>query len=435
MKFKITLAYVQANNAAQQTRISTSNMSAEKSFAKSMSKLKMPNSIKVSSDSRITSKEAFEVAKMVMPTTVSEQDRGNMIMTVAPITDKCWIAVVSETVDVGKITQRSVAYNSKTFSIEAGNNTFEAPPKFFSKVLRVHWLAPRLDLELVNKMIIGDHKDLIDYSICTHEHYRDESMSHVENGVYRVRIRYLATKDDLVRRVLLGKRQIGADRVLVLMAGEPPVCFFCQQTGHFKVNCPRMKMQCSKCNKIGHVAETCSFANRVSYDDVDKERVDQVDEEQSSVESALTNLSQNIAETTIVQQTLVQKKKTTSSPKLVRSTLHSDNTIYHPRTYTQKRAAETSSNESSPAGYGNKQVKKKSANEENSEQFDAQDLSKSYVSYTDDDTCENNSECMSESENEKSIVVSNHDMRDDNLIDVSTLIKEVHNERNMEKNN
>lgn len=51
---------------------------------------------------------------------------------------------------------------------------------------------------------------------------------------------------------------------------EEPVCYVCNERGHFARNCPsqsesRQNMSCYNCNKSGHISRNCPDAIKTCY--------------------------------------------------------------------------------------------------------------------------------------------------------------------------
>ena len=104
------------------------------------------------------------------------------------------------------------------------------------------------------------------------EFLNEESMKHIANGNYRVKIRFLASKKDEVK-IKVGKHNLG-NRVstLVTRLGEKPKCMLCSAEDHLRKDCPKRKLKCDYCNKTGHKADECNLAKRLDKsNDIDEE--------------------------------------------------------------------------------------------------------------------------------------------------------------------
>ena len=62
---------------------------------------------------------------------------------------------------------------------------------------------------------------------------------------------------------LKGIKSINNIRFLITVVGEKTPCFLCNDLGHWKKDCPKLKIKCEKCNKIGHTEDECSDAKKL----------------------------------------------------------------------------------------------------------------------------------------------------------------------------
>lgn len=152
--------------------------------------------------------------------------------------------------------------------------------KLFNISFRVQWLPHHFEINKVKTFFQRISAQTIEVK---EEYCKEERMKNVRNGNFIVKLGF-KTKEQVDAygddsQIL----EIDGNKCLVSRLGVPPKCLLCKSTEHLKRNCPLAKIKCSKCNKIGHKEEACSFSKIVNScetllnlpdEDQDKETVE-----------------------------------------------------------------------------------------------------------------------------------------------------------------
>ena len=161
-----------------------------------------------------------------------------------------------------------------------------------TKVIRLHGLPLDFNGNLLQDWV-KSYPGLrwIGFSL---EHFREEDMRHIHNGVLRIKVAIVdeSTALNSIAKIQ-GKKTviIGPHKVsfFVNVAGEQVKCYNCQQLGHIRAKCPKNTIKCFKCNRSGHLADECrsnTFAGKLAQsienavneaDEVEEEGMDSGD--------------------------------------------------------------------------------------------------------------------------------------------------------------
>ena len=181
-----------------------------------------------------------------------------------------WIIYFKQDYDCSIFVGNKVKVVENELCIESALNELDP---YIYQTYRLHWLfeLSNAEIEKIKDYFrkLNKYIEVIDVKP---EFLNEESMKHIANGNYRVKIRFLASKKDEVK-IKVGKHNLG-NRVstLVTRLGEKPKCLLCSAEDHLRKDCPKRKLKCDYCNKTGHKADECSLAKRLDKsNDIDEE--------------------------------------------------------------------------------------------------------------------------------------------------------------------
>ena len=145
---------------------------------------KFKNSIKIhiDSDEIATSKQIFTSIKAKFGENISRE-----IKNLAQYgSSKTWVVGFNEGVSIENIINKEIEINEKKVEIQNANHVERKVT--ITAVLRVLWLPNNMTEYQVKKHI----KEMVDCEFLNveKERYRDEEMSHIENGVFKAKINY-----------------------------------------------------------------------------------------------------------------------------------------------------------------------------------------------------------------------------------------------------
>jgi len=139
-----------------------------------------------------------------------------------------------------------------------------------------------------------------------------ECMRHVTSGVYRCRVKCPTDQiQNLIARVVGNNKEFREFGVEVEMVGLARRCYGCGGP-HLIRDCPLRGQKCSKCGKVGHSNEECTFARATApnpYDNLDREQPisTETDNRQTITEAAFPTISESASTSTPIQ--LNQRKQ------------------------------------------------------------------------------------------------------------------------------
>ena len=76
-------------------------------------------------------------------------------------------------------------------------------------------------------------------------------MSHIENGVIRVKVEYPIEDNDYII-CTIGRVEIASLDALIQLNGHPSRCRHCDSFNHPAKECPKLNLKCTKCNGKDH---------------------------------------------------------------------------------------------------------------------------------------------------------------------------------------
>lgn len=124
---------------------------------------------------------------------------------------------------------------------------------------RVSWLPPGFSTDRIRRKFFSNeiNEIKIEPEFCI-----EEPIKHIMNGNFRIKIRVKKDNANLFDH-LTGLNTIEGFKCLISRLGAPPVCLNCNEKGHVKRDCPRLKLLCTECNKKGHLAQNCTMSERL----------------------------------------------------------------------------------------------------------------------------------------------------------------------------
>ena len=99
---------------------------------------------------------------------------------------------------------------------------------------------------------------------CEKEKYRNEEMSHIENGVFKIKIKYDLEKHERLLEQI-GKSKINGQICLLQLVGHPPKCLSCNKFGHMSSACPNKSSTSNKSSYASIIVRPDS-----NYQDLEK---------------------------------------------------------------------------------------------------------------------------------------------------------------------
>ena len=244
---------------------------------------KFKNSIKIhiESDEIATSKQIFSSIKSKFGDKVSKE-----IKNLAQYgSSKTWVVGFNEGVSIENIVDKEIEINEKKVMIHNANHIDKKVS--ITAVLRVLWLPNNMTELQVNKHI----KEMVECEVLNleKERYRDEEMSHIENGVFKAKIKYgIIHHERLLSQI--GINKIEDQTCLIQLVGHPPKCLSCKLFGHLSSSCPE------KLNATKSKSSYANVLNQIQIGDANLEENDQIvaDSESHQVNSLYVNTEDNI---------------------------------------------------------------------------------------------------------------------------------------------
>ena len=225
----------------------------------------------VDKNSKVNSKTVFEAIK----NSTNAEEYAKIVSIYAFKSQNVWIIELKDANSHLEFINKCIKVNETIYTLIDANvraHTINLEPKIFTltAILRIHWLPASLNsyeiqkfleekckirsLEVVKEYIGESFKPYIINEKSLHD-------KNINNGVFRVKVKYdVDVHDHLLD--LMGIVDIGGLRALIELVGQPPKCLFCKNFGHYRKDCGKKKLKCSKCNKIGHEASGCNAASR-----------------------------------------------------------------------------------------------------------------------------------------------------------------------------
>ena len=195
---------------------------------------------------------------------------------------KVWLIEFKEADEFNKTINNELVINSNKFNL-LDANTKPSPQNntvTLKAILRFHWLPPNFDTEKINNFLKNRFCNTnIKIEQIEKEHFQGE-MSHIENGVIRVKVEYPLEENDSIIS-LIGRAEIDSFNTLIQLNGYPPRCRHCDGFEHPAKECPKQDLKCTNCNGKYHVASQCNLAKKLKQALIQKnDSDDELDDEE-----------------------------------------------------------------------------------------------------------------------------------------------------------
>lgn len=169
-----------------------------------------------------------------------------------------WMIAFNEEINAENFFGLPILIRDKELKLSDPN---ESPNPFRYQQFRLHWLPYGFEKEKIRQFILKQGKTSEIISI-EEEYCREEEMTHIKNGNFRIKLRY-PKKDEDKTSFITGLHKIDGFKTLFTRIGEKPKCLLCNKEGHLKRECELAKLKCAKCLKIGHLDTECTLANKL----------------------------------------------------------------------------------------------------------------------------------------------------------------------------
>lgn len=170
-----------------------------------------------------------------------------------------WIVTFNENFKAESIFGKCL--NFQGISVRISDPAESQNPYRFAQY-RVHWLPHAFEKSKVKSFMLSLTK-YIEVTAIDEEFCREEGMTTIKNGNFRVKIRYLK-KDEASINIQTGLHKLDSFKALLTKIGERPKCLLCNKEGHIKRECELANVKCNKCLKIGHDTVNCNYANQLT---------------------------------------------------------------------------------------------------------------------------------------------------------------------------
>lgn len=218
---------------------------------------------------------------------------------------KVWLIELNDATEFSKLVEKNLTIKDNTFNLIDANIKPEASSSVTLKAIyRIHWLPPNFNKNHIKEYLENRFSNTkIVITQIENEHFQGE-MSHIENGVIRVKIEYPLEDNDYVISAI-GRAEIDSIKALIQLNGYPPRCRYCDGFEHPAKECPKSKLKCTKCNGRFHSETQCTLALRIKQtlnqnnDDSDEEEEPEDDDmineevEQENNEKHVNTLNEN----------------------------------------------------------------------------------------------------------------------------------------------
>ena len=178
----------------------------------------------------VTSKQIFDTFKSTFGANIVKEIKNLSQYG----SSRTWIVGFNAAYDIKNLIGKEISFHN-IYSIIYDANKFIDEKVTLTAILRVLWLPNNMDIlpvkEFINSLDIGT---IIE---CEKEKYRDEEMSHIENGVFKIKIKYDIEHHERLL-VYIGKSKIDNQVCLLQLVGHPPKCLYCKNFGHMSSSCP-----------------------------------------------------------------------------------------------------------------------------------------------------------------------------------------------------
>jgi hypothetical protein len=143
--------------------------------------------------------------------------KAEYVKCICPLRKKlCWLVKLDKEFDASTLYNSQLKYENNSFELLDPNNTNNQ----YTCVLRVHWLPPNISSDVISGFVCS-YMDCEAVGIAR-EHYKIEEHKHIENGVFRVKIRIQRANKAKIDK-LIGKNIISGLNTLNTRVGDPPM--------------------------------------------------------------------------------------------------------------------------------------------------------------------------------------------------------------------
>ena len=150
-----------------------------------------------------------------------------------------WLILLDDCVQASAIYNKSIEIHGITVLLESPDDDY------INHTYKVMWMPPAFPVRLAADSLCGKDGTIMEIKELM---VKEEQYKKIGTGVYNITIRYpFANKIDLCS--LTGVKNIAGQKIFIIRYGEEVRCLFCNNPGHEKKNCEKLKLKCPTCNK------------------------------------------------------------------------------------------------------------------------------------------------------------------------------------------